>query len=310
MRPILCIAGPTASGKSDWAVELAKKHDGEVLNADSMQIYRDLHILSARPMTDDMRGIPHHLFGYIDGVVRYSVGQWIRDVEPVISDCLAREKMPIVTGGTGLYLTALVDGLAQIPSPGPAAKAQADMILEMQGISALRSMAVDLDPTATRKVLGDDPQRLLRIVSVALGTDKPLSDWQTHTKPVFSKNAWLGAILMPDRDVLYSRINRRFDTMIECGALDEITWLQARNLSADLPVMKAVGVPPLLAYRNGNIGLAEAITMAKRDSRRFAKRQFTWFKGHGRGWHMVSDESSQKMFENYVSQNTPLTVTS
>jgi len=175
MKPVICIAGPTASGKSDFAIRVAHKLDGEIINADALQVYSDLQILSARPTETDMRGIPHHLFGHLSGEVRYSTGEWLREVEPLILDILARDKTPILVGGTGLYFRALLDGMADIPPVPAKTAADTQAVLDTQGIVSLRDEAERLDPAATARVLGDDPQRLQRIVNVAKGTGKPLS---------------------------------------------------------------------------------------------------------------------------------------
>ncbi len=280
---IICIAGPTASGKSAWAVQLAKTYDGEIINADSMQVYADLQILSARPTPKEMEGIPHHLFGHIDGSVRYSVGTWLRSVLPVIEDCQRRGKTPIVVGGTGLYFKALTVGLAKVPDPSAAGFKAAEALLG-QGIDVLRQEAERVDPAATDRVLGDDPQRLLRIVAVALGTLKPLSQWQADTNPAVPREAWQGAVLLPERTPLYERINQRFDAMMDNGGIEEVRRVAERGLAADLPMMKAIGLPPLLDYIRGETPFDAALEISKRDTRRFAKRQFTWFRGQSKGW--------------------------
>lgn len=283
MKPVICIAGPTASGKSAWAVRLAKKHGGEIINADSMQVYADLQILSARPTSSDMAGVPHHLFGHIDGAERYSAGHWVREVMPVIADIRARGKVPVLVGGTGLYFRALTVGLAVVPPPTPGSLAAAQDLLDA-GIGTLRAEAERLDPVAAARVLGDDPQRLYRIVSVALGTEKSLSVWQAETYPLLSLDDWDGTLILPERALLYERINKRFDAMMEVGGLDEIRSVAKRALMPDLPMMKAIGLPPLLAHLRGELSLGDALMQAKRDTRRFAKRQFTWFKGQTEGW--------------------------
>ncbi len=283
MKPVICIAGPTASGKSAWAVRLAKKHGGEIINADSMQVYADLQILSARPTSSEMAGVPHHLFGHIDGAERYSAGHWVREVMPVIADIRARGKVPVLVGGTGLYFRALTVGLAVVPPPTPGSLAAAQDLLDA-GIGTLRAEAERLDPVAAARVLGDDPQRLYRIVSVALGTEKSLSVWQAETYPLLSLDDWDGTLILPERALLYERINKRFDAMMEVGGLDEIRSVAKRALMPDLPMMKAIGLPPLLAHLRGELSLGDALMQAKRDTRRFAKRQFTWFKGQTEGW--------------------------
>ena len=175
MKPVVCIAGPTASGKSAWAVELAQAVDGEIINADSMQVYEDLKILSARPDSAEMKNIPHHLFGHIPSDRQYSTGEWCREAVPVILDCLARDKVPVLVGGTGLYFKALTDGFANVPPITDATKRETELLLET-GIENLRKKALELDPIATARVLGDDPQRLQRIVNVAIETGRPISE--------------------------------------------------------------------------------------------------------------------------------------
>jgi len=180
MKPVILIAGPTASGKSGLAIQLALQTNGEVINADALQVYSDLKVISARPSAEEMQGIPHHLFGHVDGSHRYSTGQWLRQACTVITDVLARGKLPIVVGGTGLYFKALTKGLAEVP---PVNTRPAADYLECKGIAALRELAEAVDPAAAARVLGDDPQRLMRIVSVAQETGKPLSLWQSATRP-------------------------------------------------------------------------------------------------------------------------------
>jgi len=221
MKCVRCMTGPTASGKSGAAVRLAKSVGGEIINADALQVYKDLHILSARPTQAEMDGVPHHLFGHIDGAQRYSVGQWLREAVPVIQDVLARGHVPIIVGGTGLYFKALTEGLAHVPEPNSTAKTQSKTLLEQKGIAALRREAERVDPVAAARVLGNDPHRLLRIVAVAHGTQKRLSAWQAMTQPVIPRGYWHGMIIAPPRDELYAKIETRFDAMISAGGLEE-----------------------------------------------------------------------------------------
>jgi len=279
MKCVRCMTGPTASGKSGAAVRLAKSVGGEIINADALQVYKDLHILSARPTQAEMDGVPHHLFGHIDGAQRYSVGQWLREAVPVIQDVLARGHVPIIVGGTGLYFKALTEGLAHVPEPNSTAKTQSKTLLEQKGIAALRREAERVDPVAAARVLGNDPHRLLRIVAVARGTQKRLSAWQAMTQPVIPRGYWHGMIIAPPRDELYAKIETRFDAMISAGGLEELRVLAMRGLTSDLPVMRAIGVRQLLPLLQGLQSEAEAIALCKRDTRRFAKRQFTWLRG-------------------------------
>ncbi|WP_371398340.1 tRNA (adenosine(37)-N6)-dimethylallyltransferase MiaA [Fretibacter rubidus] len=298
MKPVVCIAGPTASGKSAWAVQIAKSVNGEIINADAMQVYSDLRVISARPDVQEMEDVPHHLFGHVDGAIRYSTGMWLRDAVPVILDIMARGRVPIVTGGTGLYFKALTQGLAAVPD---ADISDATALLDKDGIKALRATALRLDPIATARVLGDDPQRLIRIVSVARNTAKPLSVWQADTKPIVPRRYWRGAVLLPDRAQLYARINARFDAMVDTGGLDEVRALMLRGLPADLPVMKAIGVQQFKDCLDNADALAASIKIAKRDTRRFAKRQFTWFRGQAADWDTVENVSQRTAFMAKIS---------
>lgn len=286
MKRVVLIAGPTASGKSRLATDLAALHSGEVINADALQVYSDLRVISARPVDEEMQGIPHHLFGHVDGAHRYSTGQWLREAAEVILDVLARGKLPIVVGGTGLYFKALTEGLAQVP---PSDTAAASAFLEANGIEQLRGLARSLDPVATGRVLGNDPQRLIRIVSVAQTTGKPLSEWQANTKPVIPSGFWTSSVLLPPREALYDRINSRFDVMVEEGGLAEVEALVARGLSPDLPVMRAIGVKTIAEHLSGHHDLKTGIDLAKRDTRRFAKRQMTWFRGQTPNWSVLAN---------------------
>lgn len=298
MKPILCIAGPTASGKSSWALELAKKHDGEVINADALQVYAELQILSARPTETEMQGIPHHLYGHVPSRERYSTGKWLKDVDTLIIEILARGKTPILVGGTGLYFKALTEGLAQIPNPDLTATQQAQHILDEDGIQSLRAEAERLDPVATARILGDDPQRLLRIVGVALGTKYPLSVWQKNTKPLIPPGSWQGAVLLPDRVRLYQKINQRFAVMANSGGVNEAQAMLSLGLDEALPAMKAIGLRDLMGHLRGEADLETAIETAARETRRFAKRQYTWLRGQMKNWPKIeTDADKQSAFK-------------
>ena len=301
MKPIVFIAGPTASGKSAWAIELAKTFNGEIINADAMQVYEDLQILSARPTISEMQGVPHHLFGHIAGNIRYSTGQWLREVQPVILDCLAREVVPILVGGTGLYFKALLEGFAKVPAISQEVFENVKRILENEGITSLRDEALRIDPRATARILGDDPQRLSRIVSVYRETGRPLSVWQFETRPIIPKQFCQCAVLIPDRSVLYERINARFENMITSGGLNEAKSVFAKNYDNSLPIMKAIGVRQLQGYFAGDTNLDDSIALASRDTRRFAKRQLTWFRGQARNWQEITNNSDKVRFEGKLS---------
>lgn len=277
MRPALLIHGPTASGKSALAIALARGLDGEVINADSMQVYRDLQILSARPAPAEMEEVPHHLFGHVDAARRYSTGAWLDDARDAIRDVQARGRVPIVVGGTGLYLLALVQGLSEIPPVPEDIRAQVRAILAREGIEGLRTRVEAQDPETAARLGAGDRQRLSRALEVWLATGRTLSDFQgARTPPVLAEGQWMGIALTPPRPRLYARIDRRFDGMMMQGAMEEARALLDRALDPELPAMKAHGLPALAAYVRGEIDAEAAAEEAKRDTRRYAKRQFTW----------------------------------
>jgi len=297
MKPIICIAGPTASGKSAWALEIAKSVGGEIINADALQVYLDLQILSARPTLQEMDGIPHHLFGHVVGNVRYSTGQWLREVQPVILQCLARDVIPILVGGTGLYFKALIEGIAEVPPVSDESMSKAQAVLDENGIAGLRAEAEKVDAIAAARVLGNDPQRLLRIVSVFYETDRALSSWQANTRPIIPKRFCRRAVLLPKRQGLYERINARFGAMIENGGLAEAKAIFEKGYDHSLPMMKAIGLQQFFPYLRGEVDLDESIELAKRDTRRFAKRQFTWFRGQAADWDQITNNAQKRVFE-------------
>ncbi len=298
MNNIVCIAGPTASGKSAFAVRIAEALDGEIVNADALQVYEELKILSARPTQAEMGDFTHHLFGHVRGSERYSTGKWVREVDPLIIDILARGRTPILVGGTGLYFRALLNGIANIPTvPEHVAYATAQRLAD-KGIASLRSQAAELDPIATARVLGDDPQRLQRIVNVAIGTDKPLSHWQAETHSIVPSRFARFCVLTPPREMLYARINARYAGMLSAGGLEEAKAVFAKGYDESLPVMKAIGLRQLRRYFSGLISLDEAVEDAKRESRRFAKRQMTWFRNQPPKGEMLIDEADREAFIN------------
>ena len=279
MPPVVAIAGPTASGKSALAVELAEAVGGEVVNADALQVYGGLHVLTARPADAEMRGVPHHFFGHVAPSRRYSVGEWTREVLPAIQDIATRGRTAVLVGGTGLYFTSLFKGLAEVPDVPETVRAELSDLDD----GALATLARDLDPVAVSRLAAPDRQRLLRIAGVARATGRALSEWQADTRPLVTD--WAGVVVEDDRDSLYARIEARFDAMLEGGGLDEVRPLA--GLSRDLPALKAIGVSHLLRHLDGELTAEEAVSLAKRDTRRLAKRQGTWFRNQCGDWPRV-----------------------
>jgi len=283
-RDILLLGGPTASGKSALAIHAARRLDAEIINADSLQVYDGLRILTARPGADDTGDVPHHLFGMIDPGERCSVGRWTRLAVDLIDDVRSRGRRIVLAGGTGLYFKALLDGLAPAPDIPTEIQAEIDALYASGGVEALRTEAERLDPVGAARVEAGDRQRLMRLIAVARACGRSLSQLQADTRPLIDPASALGVAILPDRAALYARIEARFDVMIEGGALDEARMIAGRALAPDLPAMKAVGLPPLLDHLAGRITLQEAVETAKRDSRRYAKRQFTWFSNQHPDW--------------------------
>ncbi|MFN3312871.1 MAG: tRNA (adenosine(37)-N6)-dimethylallyltransferase MiaA [Hyphomonas sp.] len=297
MHPAILIHGPTASGKSALATELARRLGGEVINADSMQVYRDLQVISARPTLDEMAGVPHHLFGFVDAGARFSTGEWLEAARAEILRLQRLNKPAVIVGGTGLYLLALTQGLSDIPPVPEEIRAEVRAISETEGAEGLRRRLMPHDPDLAERLGSGDRQRLARAYEVWLATGRPLSDFQTERQPAVLKDGeWMGIALTPPRAALYRKIDRRFEGMLMQGAMAEARALVARNLDPELPCMKALGMPSLAAFVRGEISAEEAAESAKRDSRRYAKRQFTWIGRQFPFWPRIpSTELSDRM---------------
>ncbi|WP_213272267.1 tRNA (adenosine(37)-N6)-dimethylallyltransferase MiaA [Hyphomonas sp.] len=277
MHPAILIHGPTASGKSALAIELARKLGGEVINADSMQVYRDLQVISARPTEEEMAGVPHHLFGHVDAATRYSTGEWLEAARSVLKRLQRQNKHAVIVGGTGLYLLALTQGLSDIPPVPDDIRAEVRAISDTEGADGLRARIAPHDPDLAERLGTGDKQRLARAYEVWLATGRPLSDFQSERQPpVLKEGEWTGFALTPPRTALYKKIDRRFEGMLMQGAVEEARALVARDLNPELPAMKALGMPSIAAFVRGEISAEEAAESAKRESRRYAKRQFTW----------------------------------
>ncbi|HAY06397.1 MAG TPA: tRNA (adenosine(37)-N6)-dimethylallyltransferase MiaA [Hyphomonas sp.] len=277
MHPVILIHGPTASGKSALAIEVARRLGGEIINADSMQVYRDLQVISARPTEEEMAGVPHHLFGHVDAATRFSTGEWLEAARAVVKRLERQNKHAIFVGGTGLYLLALTQGLSDIPPVPDEIRAEVKAINDAEGADGLRARLMPHDPELAERLGTGDRQRLARAYEVWLATGRSLTDFQTERQPpVLEEGRWMGIALTPPRAALYKKIDRRFEGMLMQGAMAEARALVARGLDPELPVMKACGVPWLAAFARGELSPEEAAENAKRDTRRYAKRQFTW----------------------------------
>ncbi|MEQ8388537.1 MAG: tRNA (adenosine(37)-N6)-dimethylallyltransferase MiaA [Alphaproteobacteria bacterium] len=275
--PVVVVAGPTASGKTRLALEIARRFQGEVVNADSMQIYDGLRILTARPEPCSQTGVPHHLFGSLDPARRGSVAGWQKAALAVLGDIHARGRLPVVTGGSGLYLKALMEGLAEIPEISPAERAASRRRLDEIGAEAFHRELQTRDPETAARLAPGDTQRLLRAYEVVMATGTPLSAWQAKTLPA-PPHHFAVVVLDPPRAELHRAIEARFGEMMRAGAVEEVRALLARGLDPELPAMKALGVPALAAFLQGELSRREAVFQAIVATRQYAKRQATWFR--------------------------------
>lgn len=283
-KPVL-IAGPTASGKSALALAVAKRFGGRVINADSMQVYRDLRIITARPTPDEEALAPHTLYGTIDAAVNYSAGQWLRDVQAELAACAKVGLRPIVVGGTGLYFKLLTTGLAAIPEIPEMTRRAVRARLADEGAAALHAALAARDGETAAKLHKGDSSRIVRALEVLEATGRPLSVWQRENMPpVLDPAKTVRVFLDRDREELKRRVDRRFDRMLDDGAIAEVEALAARGLDPNLPAMKAHGVPWLLRHFRGEIGLDGATRHAKIDTFQYTKRQFTWFRNQLPDW--------------------------
>jgi len=296
------IAGPTASGKSALAMALAEKIGGVIVNADSMQVYRDLRIITARPTHAEEARVPHRLFGHVDAARNYSVGAWCRDAGEALKDIARQGRVPILVGGTGLYFKALTSGLAAVPSVPADIRSGVRGQLQREGAAVLHAELARLDPATAQRVTVNDRARISRALEVVLATGRPLSDWHREgLPPLIEPGRAAKVFLTCERKDLVRRIEKRFAAMLNDGALEEVKQLAARKLDHSLPAMKAHGVPWLMRYLNGEISRDEAMAGAVMDTRRYAKRQLTWFRNQLKDWPWESPEKAALALQAQIS---------
>jgi tRNA dimethylallyltransferase len=283
------IAGPTASGKSALALKLAQQLGGEIVNADSMQVYGVLDRLTARPSADDLALVPHHLYGHVPPATAHSTGIWLNEASEAIAGIRARGAIPVVVGGTGLYFRALTGGLSDMPAIPAEIRDPLRARLEQEGIEALHAELARLDPQMAARLRPADRQRIMRALEVVMASGRSISSFQGRGGPMTVDPAHARCIVIePDRAVLHGRINDRFAKMVEEGALDEVKELISLNVPPQNPAMKAIGVAQLAAHMNGQIPLDEAIARASAATRQYAKRQMTWFRNQlDATWHRM-----------------------
>ena len=293
-KGVILIAGPTASGKSGLALALAEKLGGEIVNADSMQIYRELRVLTARPSAADEARVPHHLYGVLAGHESCSAGRWSRLALEAICEIEGRGRLPIIVGGTGLYFRALTEGLSPIPAiPAEVREVvRAEVAAAGEGAHALLET---VDPVLAEVIRPSDKQRIARGIEVARATIKPLSQWHKEPGQPLLTGKLAKIVLAPERDWLRARCDQRFDLMLEQGAIEEARDLAALALDPALPLMKALGLRPLIDYVLEKTDLSEAVRKGQAETRAYAKRQETWMRTQMIAWNRFFAQDSERL---------------
>jgi len=282
------IAGPTASGKTAYALDLARQRNGVIVNTDSMQVYRDLRILTARPTLEEEASVPHFLFGHVDGAFNYSVGHWLRDVGALLPEIRKSGRLPIFVGGTGLYFKALTQGLSEVPQVPEDVRQK--LRAECEGLppEALHARLATCDPVMASRLRPSDPQRLLRALEVFEALGQSLATFQDRrTEPLLDETKCEAVFLAPERDALRHRIETRFEAMLQNGALEEVAALVNRKLDPLLPIMRAHGMPHLVRHLRGEMELGAAAQESIRDTKQYARRQFTFARHQLHAFRMI-----------------------
>jgi tRNA dimethylallyltransferase len=300
MRPPILIAGPTASGKSALALALAERTGGVIINADSMQVYRELPLLTAQPSAADVAHAPHRLFGHIPACEAYSTGRYLADVERALADAAGQNLRPIIVGGTGLYFKALLEGLSPVP-PIPEhvrtrVRSAADDLVRRFDRYALWQHLMDVDPAMADRLGVNDTQRIVRALEVMEATGRSLNQWQfVAGTPLINETTAVKLVIDRPRGDLHARCDQRFDQMIAAGALDEVRALVALDLSSALPAMRALGVALLALYLRGDTSLDAAVAQGKLETRQYVKRQQTWLKRNMMSWTRINTQQMENM---------------
>ncbi|MBO3760779.1 tRNA (adenosine(37)-N6)-dimethylallyltransferase MiaA [Ciceribacter sp. L1K22] len=293
----ILITGPTASGKSALALDLAKRHGGVVINADSMQVYGVLRVVTARPSAEDMEGIEHRLYGHVDPATSYSTGDWLREIGPLLQRLKAERRLPVIVGGTGLYFKALTGGLSEMPAIPEDVRTRLRGRLVEEGAEILHRELAARDPAVAARLGATDGQRIVRALEVLEATGRSIADLQSSGGPVIVDPARARKlVVLPDRTVLADRINRRFAKMLDEGAVEEVEALLALDLPLAVPAMKAIGVSQIAAMLKGEMTRSQVIETASAATRQYAKRQMTWFRNQmDESWQRVDPAAAQSL---------------
>lgn len=298
---IILLSGPTATGKSSLALKIAETIDAEIINADSIQLYHDLSILTARPNTEKEK-IKHHFYGFLNGDISWSVGKWINEVSKIINDIIERKKVPIIVGGTGFYFKAITDGLSPIPEIDKSIRSEIESELERNGLEKLYRKLSIIDAAASEKINPNDKQRIMRALEVYEGTKKKISDfWLMDRKKIinqFSINFKIDA----DRDWIYKNCDLRVDNMFKNGVVEEVKDLLNKNYSVTSPIMKAIGVNEIKLFLNNDISINRASELIKFKTHHYAKRQITWMNNQMISWNSINTQYSNKIIKEIIKK--------
>ena len=287
MKKVILLAGPTASGKSELAIYIAKKINGEIINADSMQVFKEIKILSARP--EDYKNIKHHLYGFVSVKKNFSTGEWIKYTEKKINEILKKKKTPVIVGGTGLYFKSLINGIAQIPNISKAKRDKIIKLFNQIGVDEFYKKLIKLDPKCKNKIIKNDKQRMIRFYEVKFYTKKSIFDWQKNTKNNFKDINFKKIFLNFPREVLLVKIEKRFKKMVDQGAIIEAKKFKKLGVSKILTSNNILGLKEIMSYLEGKMTLKEAVERSIIRTRQYIKRQMTWFRGQMKDWNEFND---------------------
>lgn len=287
MKKVILLAGPTASGKSELAIYIAKKINGEIINADSMQVFKEIKILSARP--EDYKNIKHHLYGFVSVKKSFSTGEWIKHTEKKINEILKKKKTPIIVGGTGLYFKSLIDGIAQIPNISKAKRDKIIKLFNQIGNDEFYKKLIKLDPKCKNKIVKNDKQRMIRFYEVKFYTKKSIFDWQKNTKNNLKDINFKKIFLNFPREVLLVKIEKRFKKMVDQGAIKEAKKFKKLGVSKTLTSNNILGLKEIMSYLEGKMTLKDAVERSIIRTRQYIKRQMTWFRGQMKDWNEFND---------------------
>ena len=301
-KKAILLAGPTASGKSKLAIKLAQYFDGEIINADSMQIYKEISILTSKPNSQDIKAIKHHLYGFNSVKKKFSTGHWLKLVVKKIEEQWENERMPIVVGGTGLYFKALTDGLVKIPDIPNKTRTQIRKLHKKIGQKKFFTQLIKLDPLAKRLVLPSDTQRSMRAYEVKKFTNKSLFEFLKETKSNFNNNVFKKLFINTPRELLHKKIEKRVEKMFNDGVIDEVKKFCKMKVNKELSSNKIIGIKEIKDYLQGKITLIKAKELIAQKTRQYAKRQFTWARGHMKSWEMIYSPNINDLFKKAINK--------